>query len=70
MAYKDLLVHLGDSKATSSRIEAAIAVAKRQGARITGVAVAAAGDAELLRALDLFREELLRDMQLMGCDTI
>ena len=40
MAYKDILVHLDDSKACASRIEAAIALAKRQEARVSGVALA------------------------------
>ena len=40
MAYKDILVHLDDSKACASRIEAAVALAKRQEARVSGVALA------------------------------
>lgn len=40
MAYKDILIHLDDSKACASRIEAAIALAKRHEARLSGVALA------------------------------
>ena len=40
MAFKDLLVHLDDSKACAERVEAAIALAKRQDAGVTGVALA------------------------------
>ncbi len=40
MAYKDLLVHLDDSKTCHYRTEAAIALAKRQEARVSGVALA------------------------------
>lgn len=40
MAFKDLLVHLDDSKACKERIDAAIALAKRQDAGVTGVALA------------------------------
>lgn len=39
MALKDLLVHLDDSKACTYRIDAAIALAKRQDARVRGVAL-------------------------------
>ena len=40
MAYKDLLVHIDDSQACVERIAAAIALAKKQGASLTGVALA------------------------------
>ena len=40
MAYKDLLVHLDDSAACTHRVDAAVALAKRQGASVTGVALA------------------------------
>jgi len=40
MAYKDLLVHLDDSDACDQRVAAAIALAKRQDARLTGIALA------------------------------
>jgi nucleotide-binding universal stress UspA family protein len=40
MALKDLLVHLDDSVACAHRINAALALAKRQGASVTGVALA------------------------------
>lgn len=40
MAFQDLLVYLDDSKACGERIEAAIALAKRQDAGLTGVALA------------------------------
>ena len=40
MSYKDILVYLDDSKACESRIEAAVALAKRQDARVSGVALA------------------------------
>ncbi|MEO0546287.1 MAG: universal stress protein [Pseudomonadota bacterium] len=40
MAYKDILVHLDSSKASADRMEAAIALAERQEARLLGVALA------------------------------
>ncbi len=40
MAYKDLLVHLDDSDICAARVEAAVALAKREGARVTGIALA------------------------------
>ncbi len=40
MAFKDLLVHIDDSKACGERIEAAIRLAKRQDAGLTGIALA------------------------------
>lgn len=40
MAYKDLLVHLDDSEACAYRIEAAVALAKRHKAKVSGVALA------------------------------
>ncbi|MGI9356300.1 MAG: universal stress protein [Rhizobiaceae bacterium] len=40
MAFKDILVHLDSSKASADRVEAAIALAKRQEARLVGVALA------------------------------
>ncbi len=40
MSYKDLMVHLDGSKACAYRIEAAVALAKRKEARVTGVALA------------------------------
>ncbi|MEQ1612209.1 MAG: universal stress protein [Hyphomicrobiaceae bacterium] len=40
MAFKDLLVHLDDSTACAARLGAALALAKRQGASVTGVALA------------------------------
>ncbi len=40
MAYKDVLVHLDYSEACIARVAAAIALAKREGARLTGVAMA------------------------------
>ncbi len=40
MALKDLLVHLDDSKACAYRVDAAIALAKRQEGRVRGVALA------------------------------
>lgn len=40
MSYKDLLVHLDDSEICAERVEAAVALAKREGARITGIALA------------------------------
>jgi len=40
MAYKDILIHIDDSKACAARIEAAISLAKRQEASLTGVALA------------------------------
>lgn len=39
MSYKDLLVHLDDTDICSERIAAAIALAKREGARLTGIAL-------------------------------
>lgn len=41
MAYKNLLVHVDDTKACESRIAAAIAVARTHGAHLTGLYVAA-----------------------------
>ena len=40
MAYKDILVHLDDTKECLARMEAAIALAKRQEASVTGIALA------------------------------
>lgn len=40
MSYKDILVHLDDSDACVERINAAVALAKRQEARVTGIALA------------------------------
>ena len=40
MAFKDLLIHLDDSAACPARLGAAIALAKRSGASVTGVALA------------------------------
>jgi nucleotide-binding universal stress UspA family protein len=40
MAFKDLLVHLDDSAVCAHRINAALALARRQGASVTGVALA------------------------------
>jgi len=40
MSYKDLLVHLDNSDICEQRIDAAIALAKRQEARLTGIALA------------------------------
>ena len=39
MAFKDLLVHLDDSAASPARFGAALALAKRSGASVTGVAL-------------------------------
>lgn len=40
MAYKDILVHLDDTEICVARVDAAIALAKREGARVTGLAMA------------------------------
>ena len=40
MAFKDILVHLDSGKAAQDKVEAAIALAKRQDARLVGVALA------------------------------
>lgn len=40
MAFKDILVHLDSSKESADRLDAAIALAKRQEARLFGVALA------------------------------
>lgn len=40
MSYKDVLVHLDDTDICASRVAAAIALAKREGARVTGLAMA------------------------------
>ncbi len=40
MSYKNILVHIDDSKACAERVSAAIALAKRQDALITGIALA------------------------------
>ena len=39
MAYKDLLVHLDSSDICAERVAAALALAKREGARLTGIAM-------------------------------
>jgi len=44
VAYKDILVHLDSSKATADRMEAAIALAERQGARLREKAVGGVTD--------------------------
>ena len=36
MTYKDLLVHLDDSKGCASRVDAAVRLAARHGAHLTG----------------------------------
>lgn len=40
MSYKNILVHIDDSKACIERVSAAIALAKRQDALVTGIALA------------------------------
>jgi len=40
MAYKDILVHLDDTEMCAARVEASVALAKREGARVTGLAMA------------------------------
>lgn len=40
MAFKDLLVHLDDTPACKSRVDAALTLAKRTGASVTGIAIA------------------------------
>ncbi len=40
MSYKDLLVHLDDTDICAERVAAAVALAKREGARLTGIALA------------------------------
>jgi len=40
MSYKDVLVHLDDSDICAARVAAAVALAKREGARVTGLAMA------------------------------
>ncbi len=40
MAYKDLLVHIDDSPACAERVNAAVALAKKQDASVTGIALA------------------------------
>lgn len=40
MSYKDVLVHLDDTEVCAARVAAAIALAKREGARVTGLAMA------------------------------
>ena len=40
MSYKNILVHIDDSKACVDRVSAAIALAKRQDAQVTGIALA------------------------------
>lgn len=39
MSYKDVLVHLDDTEICSARVAAAVTLAKRDGARVTGVAM-------------------------------
>lgn len=40
MTFKDILVHLDDSKECENRVAAAVALAKRQGANVIGIALA------------------------------
>lgn len=40
MAFKDLLVHLDDTEICQHRVKAALALAQRQGASVTGIALA------------------------------
>ncbi|HIP23238.1 MAG TPA: universal stress protein, partial [Rhodobacteraceae bacterium] len=40
MSYKDVLVHLDDTDICAARVAAAVALAKREGARVTGLAMA------------------------------
>ncbi len=40
MSYKDLLVHLDDTDICAERVASAVALAKREGARLTGIALA------------------------------
>jgi len=40
MSYKDLLVHLDNSDICAERVAAAVSLAKREGARLTGIAMA------------------------------
>ncbi|PID35388.1 MAG: universal stress protein UspA, partial [Rhodobacterales bacterium] len=38
MSYKDILVHLDDTEVCAERVASAVALAKREGARLTGIA--------------------------------
>ncbi len=40
MSYKNILVHIDDSEVCDQRVAAAVALAKRQGAMVTGIALA------------------------------
>jgi len=40
MSYKDVLVHLDNTEVCAARVAAALALAKRDGARVTGIAMA------------------------------
>lgn len=40
MSYKDVLVHLDDTDICAARVDSALALAKREGARVTGIAMA------------------------------
>ena len=63
MAYKDLLVHLDDSKGCAKRVEAAVRLAGQHGAHLTGVYPILE-----IPLLNYIREQIPRDIQARhGC---
>jgi nucleotide-binding universal stress UspA family protein len=58
MAYKDLLVHLDDSKGCAKRVEAAVALAAQHGAHLTGVYPVVE-----IPLLNYIREQIPRDIR-------
>ena len=58
MAYKDLLVHLDDSKGCAKRVEAAVRLAGQHGAHLTGVYPIVE-----IPLLNYIREQIPRDIQ-------
>ena len=58
MAYKDLLVHLDDSKSCAKRVEAAVRLAGQHGAHLTGVYPIVE-----IPLLNYIREQIPRDIQ-------
>jgi nucleotide-binding universal stress UspA family protein len=58
MAYKDLLVHLDDSKSCRKRVDAAVRLAGQHGARLTGVYPIVE-----IPLLNYIREQIPRDVQ-------
>ena len=66
MAFKDILVHIDDSPICAHRTQAALALAKRQGASVTGVAIELESTIsryvgmEFPSSLDLAQQDIVR----------